>query len=280
MKSVTQIAEFIAARKEISDLTWQIFDLSAAKDMTDEMLRQYTANEGVRFSSPIPAQNCVFFDGECAIIATGVDGEVECMLAEELEAAALQAYNLGKAQEVIDWCDADPTVKERMRLKLGAEEADKILSLAKSRVDRGMDTPKYANCMIGEYTDEVLCQAVAVFSEFVSYPIAQSKEVSAARPTRRRLKRLGVNVRILSVGLSPASVRYEQNNNSPLQKRALHFCRGHWRRSASPTAVKMPNGECGIWIDGHWRGDPEYGIVLHDYVAKLSDLDHRSKLIT
>ena len=49
---------------------------------------------------------------------------------------------------------------------------------------------------------------------------------------------------------------------------ALHYARAHWRRSKeSHPASKLRKDQEGYWtwIRGTWRGDPAYGVVLHNY---------------
>ena len=98
------------------------------------------------------------------------------------------------------------------------------------------------------------------------------------RPTRRRLARLGLDIEVRTVGLSPSRHKTKNAPQSPGDRKALHFCRGHWRRSNSKQA-KIVDGEPRVWIDGHWKGDPDKGIVLHDYVARVEDMEARSALI-
>ena len=280
MRSVSDVAEYIAARKVLCQKSWQIFDLSEVRDMTDEMQRQYVKDDGsVRFSSPLPAENCVFFDGQFAIISSVEGDKITCALAQELEVKEIESYMLGRAQEVMAWVDGDPTAIARLRSKMGDDKANDLVKSAKKRVEAGMsENDFYGVCAVGDYTDAPECIMAAIFSEFISFPIAQSEVSKITRPTRRRIKRLGVDIRLSTVSLSPPKARYSQEDHAPGEKRPLHFCRGHWRRSNSCRARPMPTGDLGVWIEGHWKGDPDYGIVVHNYVATAEDMRKRSKL--
>lgn len=158
--------------------------------------------------------------------------------------------------------------------KLGAEKLNEIREMCHQ--EGSPVEVEFAE--IGQPPEGTLARCAAVWSEFIGFPIAKTEAKQISRPTRRRLARLGVDIQVKSVSLSPRSVRYD-GDHSPGEKRALHFCRGHWRKSNSARARPLPHGGIGVWVDGHWRGDPEKGVVLHNYVASVSDMDKRAALI-
>lgn len=74
-------------------------------------------------------------------------------------------------------------------------------------------------------------------------------------------------------------VNNPERNGDPTQRNALHFCRAHWARSeeGKPSAVNNRRDPLtkepipGWWVrrSHSWRGNPAYGVVLHDYTPRF-----------
>lgn len=277
MKSLDEIADFIAAREYLSDVQWQIFDISAAKELTDEMFRQYSAGEHWNMNTPPPAQNCVFWDGESTIF-THFDGEkITALIGEEFELARVRGELDAKRKMVSDLMAERPDYASLIKKAFGEDEGSRIIDIAQSPANEY--APKIATCAIGAAPEDVTTKCVAVWSEFVAFPIAQCEPKQIERPTRRRLQRMGVQVEVRTVSLSQAKHKAQDAAHSPGDTRALHFCRGHWRKNNRSPSRRMVDGAWRIWIAGHWKGDPDKGVILHNYVCNMRDLDLRSKLI-
>lgn len=277
MKSLDEIADFIAARDNLRGMGWQVFDLSAAKEFTDEMFRQYEAGGQWHMPTPPPAANCVFWDGHTTVFVQQNGQEVFALIGEEWQLAEMTGYIQGKAAALRDLINIDPKCVPRLKRALGERQAQALIEKAQSGVpDYEMRIEK---CKIGGSPADALTQCVAVWSEFIAFPIAHTEPKQIARPTRRRLQRMGVEIQVRTVSLSPARHKTQDHDHSPGERRALHFCRGHWRRNDRSETRRMINGEWRIWIAGHWKGDPDKGVVLHDYLCNILDLDLRSKLI-
>lgn len=281
MKSVEEIAEFIAARKSFAQNDWQVFDMSAARRMTDEMHRQYANGGEWRFNTPLPAQKCVFWDGTGAIMCLQNEGAVSAFLMDELNILELHADVRGRAAGLLDALSEDHGLKKRLVTRLGRDEVSDLITTAEEQASRKPasleDHTEFQE--YGEPATTPMLQCAAVMAEFCAFPIARLEHKPMKRPTRRRLKRLGVSLEVRTVGLSPANHKAEMGPHSPGARKALHFCRGHWRKSGGPNS-RVVNGDLRTWIAGHWRGNPDYGIVLHDYVCRTEDVELRSALIS
>ena len=271
MKTIEDIAQFIADRDDLRALNWQIFDMSAAAAMTEEMCRQYDTAGEWRMNTPMPAQNCIFWDGRSSVFATQEEEIISCGIAEEFDLARLHGDKKGKAQALIDLVRDDPKMRPALYNKYGPSEAERLIADAKDHAS----APDYApNTDVFKMDDDpkgACGRLVAVWSEFIGFPIARQEQKQVARPIRRRLARIGVSVDVRTISLSPASHKAAQEPHSPGARKALHFCRGHWRKSPAPSGR--------TWIAGHWRGNPELGIVLHNYVATIADVDNRARLV-
>lgn len=97
-----------------------------------------------------------------------------------------------------------------------------------------------------------------------------------SRSDRRRAQRaLGANVPLAwsrvtwTVG-APTKAKDEPGDET--HRKALHFCRAHWRRSheGAPKAELRP-GRSGwwTWVEGCFKGHPDFGIKLSTYVPKV-----------
>jgi hypothetical protein len=105
--------------------------------------------------------------------------------------------------------------------------------------------------------------------EFMAMPIASKTPGALPRAGRRRLERKGKAVAITNVTVSRSVTAGLNRPHQPGEHgKALHFVSGHWRISPTSLHGQMVNGQWKIWIEGHWRGDPEYGVVLHRYLAR------------
>jgi hypothetical protein len=105
--------------------------------------------------------------------------------------------------------------------------------------------------------------------EFMAMPIAGKTPGALPRAARRRLERKGKAVAITNVTVSRSVTAGLNRPHQPGEHgKALHFVSGHWRISPTSLHGQMVNGQWKIWIEGHWRGDPEYGVVLHRYLAR------------
>lgn len=55
-------------------------------------------------------------------------------------------------------------------------------------------------------------------------------------------------------------------------RRALHYCKAHWRRThegAPKAEVRPGHGGVWAWVEGCFRGHPDYGVKLSRYVPKV-----------
>jgi hypothetical protein len=114
-----------------------------------------------------------------------------------------------------------------------------------------------------------LARMASAACEFMAMPIAARAPAALPRPARRRLERTGKRVLLTNVSVTRSvaagRARGVQHGEAG---RALHFVSGHWRVSPTSFHAQMVHGQLKIWIDGFWRGDPEYGVVLHRYLAR------------
>lgn len=280
MRSLTEVADFLSKRPDAFGTTFQVFDLSQAAPMLDEMHRQYDAAGQWSFQTPLPADRCIFWDGSAAMYADQQNGKVSAVLLDGIACAELNAECDGKSKALLDIIREDPRHRPMMERKLGKEKAAEIIADAESRVaSKPYDIDaEIERCEIGESPEGAMVRCVAVWSEFCGFPIADIRDAPVPRPTRRRLARLGVEMHLRTVSLSPARHKAKEAVHSPGERKALHYCRGHWRKSTSARA-QLVQGVPRVWIHGHWKGDPDKGIVLHDYVAKIEDMDARAALI-
>jgi hypothetical protein len=105
--------------------------------------------------------------------------------------------------------------------------------------------------------------------EFLAMPIAAQAPGALPRAARRRLERQGKTVRLTNVTVTRSvTAGLSRPHAAGEAHRALHFVSGHWRISPTSLNAQMVHGQMRIWIEGHWRGDPEYGVVLHRYLAR------------
>ena len=271
MRTLEDIAQFIADRDNLRALNWQIFDMSAAAAMTEEMCRQYDNAGEWRMNTPMPAQNCIFWDGRSSVFATQEGETISCGIGDEFDLARLHGEKKGKAQALIDLVRDDPKMRPALYNKYGPSEAERLIADAKDHASAPDYAPQTDVFKMGDDPKGACGRLVAVWSEFIGFPIARQEKKQVARPIRRRLARIGVSVDVRTISLSPARHKAAQEPHSPGARKALHFCRGHWRKSTAPSGR--------TWIAGHWRGNPELGIVLHNYVATIADVDNRARLV-
>jgi len=103
------------------------------------------------------------------------------------------------------------------------------------------------------------------------------RETTPPRPFRRRMEREGRKWRTYQVIDFARS--YSHGNGSGHEDfvghhKALHFCSGHWRHSDGPKS-RLVDGIRKTWIEGHWRGDPAYGVVTKGYVTGRKFIEAR-----
>ena len=280
MLSISAVAEFIAARQDVFGAQYQLFDLSKASPMLLEMQRQHAENGEWIMATPLPAAHCILWDGEYTIVASQDGKKVEACLIQEYQIAEAQDQLRGRAETFLGLVGSDPLFKPALLRRHGQKQVEEMITEARQiitkphKIDAEVDT-----CAIGDAVNSPVLQFLSVCTEFCAFPIAEIRPASISRPTRRRLARMGLTIELRQVSLSPARHKAHEAHHSPGDRRPLHYCRGHWRKSPSERA-RLVNGEMRVWIAGHWKGDPDKGVVLHNYVATIQDMNARAALIT
>ena len=119
-----------------------------------------------------------------------------------------------------------------------------------------------------------------VFCSLLSEPHLIEK-TQLPRAERRRLARdmpgYDPSTRSYLVHWRPATTgrTSERAEDEPSHHKPLHFCRAHWRRYDRPTlhSIQRPGKpDHWVWVKHTWKGHPDYGVVLHDYVPDIEKI--------
>lgn len=252
--------------KDATAKDWQIFDVSEAFPLIDEMAHQYELF-GVPFTHRLPAEKCIFFLPSMSIVATQTSSECGCILGEEV----LFNYTLGKAKaekfNLVSNVKDETLKKVSESTRLFIEGAKRSLIEAKDKTIKGK-TIKFGDVATSEQIELLYAQCIA---RFVGFPVASIMPLNEYRHGRRRLKRDYPLVRFSRISLTSRTHK-DQKSQSPGDRRPLHYCRGHWRQNERSMKRQFIDGKWRVWIDGHWKGDPSRGVVLHEYTASLDDI--------
>lgn len=244
----------------------QVFDLTDCEQFVQEMASaQGEAGAPMFFAGLPPAARCLFWIGRYSILASVEDGRVVCRMVIEDEAQRMFDVVERNEAEIRRLLEKDahliPALKEKhpeLDFELKSKRPDYLAAI----VTPNEPAPK------GEA--EVIALWASAACEFIAMPIAQTNQVALPRPFRRRMERSGVSVSLVAVRIRRGQ-SYGKSGDTEAATRALHFVSGHWRRADGSPRRRLVSGEWRIWIEGHWRGNPDVGIRLHRYIARPSD---------
>lgn len=277
------------ANMGILGLDTQVYDLSAATEFVMEIA---DANE--KASAPLflsglpPAKSFVVLtknsehDQWCFMVKRVSDTHVQCDLMQTLEVEVMRKRadhhrerTRSLKNEVSQMLKCSP---DNVLDMLGIKNLSELGDIPKEYITgEGIDPQedeKIALIEIGSPIKEDgtwvppvlhICSAAC---EFMAMPIATSTPAQLPRATRRRLERTGRGVSLVTVGIARSVSEGYARKKPAVHGRALHFVSGHWRLSEASAHRRWVFGGWRIWIEGHWRGDPAYGVLLHRYVAK------------
>ena len=82
------------------------------------------------------------------------------------------------------------------------------------------------------------------------------------RPWIRKHKPPEITYHVLNINPMKEVLRTEGGSETNGIQKALHICRGHFRRCERPFGRDKPQT---MWISSHTRGNAEHGVVLKDY---------------
>lgn len=258
----------------------QVYDLTQVTPFLDEMIEAARESDAPAFAGgQLPAEDAIFIldgpqgqkttvglhlhrEGErgvrCNLMSIRAHNLVTGMMLESAGHAAkmLATNSLPKhLQPTVDFLNAngwmDPSRPEN---RIYSDEVFEIGAPIRCADDM-------ADAMI---------RMASAACEFMAMPIASRSPGALPRPARRRLEKTGKQVRLTNVTVtrSVAAGLTRSGGHGEGGGRALHFVSGHWRISPTSIHAQPVHGQMKIWIDGFWKGNPEYGVVLHRYLAR------------
>lgn len=131
---------------------------------------------------------------------------------------------------------------------------------------------------------KIVTITVAGVCALINEPSFTEKLPLHARPVRRRLERDGKMGEARAVRVVWNLKHRDATSRSEAAREAgvaLHYRRGHYRK-AEPHykgAIQLPDVTVDAvnygwwqWIEGMWVGHPAFGVRVHDYTPRLSDL--------
>lgn len=256
----------------------QFFDLSRVSPLVEHMMREYDQTfYPAMMSSDLPAEKVCF--------RTKLEGEPVEIYAERVEDSfradtvdwfRIWDKHLG-ASKIVAGLSIDARVAYAKEHPEAHERFSQPFTNTVWTKWRRADLVAYGQeahttgRRIVAFLVSLCCDLIAQQNLF------QHIEQTAPRAMRKRMEREGRTVpthRFVDFARSSTVGCNWSDGDGP--KKALHFVSGHWRRSAGPKSVEI-EGERKTWIDGHWRGDPEIGIVTKTYVAGSKFLSSHGK---
>jgi hypothetical protein len=275
----------------ILGLDTQVYDLSAATDFVLEISCANEKQNAPLFVSGLPpAKSFVVMvdvrgDKQACIMVRRVsETHVQCDLMQSLEVVEAE-------KETAEHIKRSKTLRAELTtmMKCAPEEVYDMLGVTADDTLEGIDkryitgegiTPETDNRValieIGAPIKDdqtwlpALLHICSAACEFMAMPIATKEPAQLPRAARRRLERTGRGVSLVTVGITRAVAVGCKRLPSGDHGRALHFVSGHWRLSEASLHRKWVFDGWRIWIEGHWRGDPAYGVLLHRYVARAA----------
>ena len=269
----------------ILGLDVQVYDLTAASSFVWEICDANSKASAPLFASGLPPAKAfvvaVDLDDKksvCVMVSRASETHVQCDFV-----SALEAYQAGreaallrkKVMGMLD--DAPSNVCDMLGISAESPVADfdrKYITNERAKFmeeESGLATVEIgAPCpQVDGWAASILhiCSAAC---EFMAMPIATKEPAQLPRAARRRLERTGRGVSLVTVGITRSVAAGCKRLPSGDHGRALHFVSGHWRLSEASLHRKWVFDGWRIWIEGHWRGDPAYGVLLHRYVARAA----------
>jgi hypothetical protein len=275
----------------ILGLDTQVYDLSAATDFVLEISCANEKESAPLFASGLPpAKSFVVMvdvrgDKQACIMVRRVsETHVQCDLMQSLEVAEAEKMTTAYMERAkalrAELATMMKCAPEEVYDMLGITAADTLEGIDKRYITGEGITPeaddRVALIEIGAPIKDdqtwvpALLHICSAACEFMAMPIATVHQAHLPRAARRRLERNGRGVSLVTVGITRAVSAGYNRQQSGEHGRALHFVSGHWRLSEASAHRKWVFEGWRIWIEGHWRGDPAYGVLLHRYVAKAA----------
>lgn len=247
------------------------FDMSRVSDLVLEMADQ-NSNPLYPLFLAMPAPSvCVEIEG-CAILCRLEGEKITVSAFDDVFSIVAGAWTKGRAEGMVQEC-----------LKSGKVPPQDICNIAfKAKEERILpDAVVYPGELTGERSDlggfDLAVAASSALELIAQQVLFECRDASLPRHTRRRLERSGAVVhKHKVVDFCRSHTSGTASSDDPSFRKALHFVAGHWRRSSGPKS-RLIEGERKTWIDGHWRGNPDLGIVTKSYVAGNKFLKARGR---
>lgn len=250
----------------------QIYDLSGCEELIAEIGASLVESAAPLFwNGAPPASRCFFYMGKRSLISENIGDMVRCQLA--LSEEAVRTWD--QLEETIDFVQKAIAENPTYAAELRKRHPDFEFHLNRAR-PTDLNDSILINQGDTSSTDDRLYLAawVSACCEFIAMPIAQTNEAVLPRAFRRRMERNGIKVSLTAVRIRRGQ-SYGAHGDAEAASRALHFVSGHWRRADGSPRRRLISGEWRIWIEGHWRGNPDVGIRLHRYIAHPADIASR-----